>query len=338
MITITKNINLANYTTLRIGSCAEFFTIVKNREDLSEAITWASTNKKEIFILGGGSNLLLTSKIKGLVIKNEITGSKITKETKNNVWLTGNSGENWSRFINTSILEGLYGLENLYAIYGTVGAAPIQNIGAYGVELCDSFDSLLAVDLKTNKEKVFNLADCQFAYRESIFKKKLRGRYFIFQVTVKLSRKPNLKIDYLDIKNSLQDKGIKSPSLSQVKDAISEIRNIKLPNPAVLPNAGSFFKNPEVTVTQFKKLQKDYPDLKSFPSGTKIKIPAAWLIERAGFKGKKFGPVSMYEKQALILVNHGGATASQVLRQAERVKKAVFKQFAIKLECEVNII
>jgi len=335
MLEIKKNVLLADYTTLKIGSRAEFFAVIKDLEDLKAAIVWARQNKQTIFVLGGGSNLLITSKIKGLVIKNEIMGAQITAETEDEVWLTGNSGEVWSRFVHQAVTLHLYGLENLYLIYGTVGAAPVQNIGAYGVELKDIFDSLVAINLHTGKEKVFKLADCKFGYRDSIFKNKLRGKYFIYQVTVKLSKKPKFKIDYADIKAEL---GRKKPNLSNVIAAIFKIRNSKLPNPVVLANAGSFFKNPEISVTDFKKLQVKFPDIKSFPSGKKIKIPAGWLIERAGLKGKKFGPVSMYEKQALILVNHGGATASQVLRHIDRVQAAVLKQFSIKLEPEVNII
>jgi UDP-N-acetylmuramate dehydrogenase len=335
MLKIEKNIKLAKYTTLKIGAAAEFFAIIKSKDELLEAISWARENKQPVFVLGGGSNLLVTSKVKGLVIKNEIKGVQITAETKDEAWLTGNSGEVWSSFVHQAVSGNLYGLENLYLIYGTVGAAPVQNIGAYGVELKDIFDSLVAIDLKTGKEKIFKLADCQFGYRDSIFKKKLRGRYFIYQVTVKLSKKPKFKIDYADIKAEL---GRKKPDLKKVIAAILKVRNSKLPNPAILPNAGSFFKNPEISVTQFKKLKSQFPDIKSFPSGKKIKVPAGWLIERAGFKGKKFGPVSMYEKQALILVNHGGATASQVLKHIDRVQAAVLKQFSIKLEPEVNII
>jgi len=335
MLEIKKNVLLADYTTLKIGSRAEFFAVIKDLEDLKAAIVWARQNKQTIFVLGGGSNLLITSKIKGLVIKNEIMGAQITAETEDEVWLTGNSGEVWSRFVHQAVTLHLYGLENLYLIYGTVGAAPVQNIGAYGVELKDIFDSLVAINLHTGKEKVFKLADCKFGYRDSIFKNKLRGKYFIYQVTVKLSKKPKFKIDYADIKAEL---GRKKPNLSNVIAAIFKIRNSKLPNPIVLANAGSFFKNPEISVADFKKLQVKFPDIKSFPSGKKIKIPAGWLIEQAGFKGKKFGPVSMYEKQALILVNHGGATASQVLRHIDRVQAAVLKQFSIKLEPEVNII
>lgn len=338
MLEIKKNIPLAQYTTLKIGQAAEFFAVIKNREDLSEAISWAKKNKKEIVILGSGSNILIAGKIKGLVLKNEIVGSQITAETKSEAWLTGNSGENWSRFVSQAVSHNLHGLENLYAIYGTVGAAPIQNIGAYGVELKDIFDSLTVVDLKTDKEKVFKLADCKFGYRDSIFKKKLKGKYFIYQVTVKLSKKSKLKIDYTDIKNELQNQKIKKPTLNQLIDIISKIRSSKIPSPFMLPNAGSFFKNPEISLVQFKKIQVKYPEIKNFPSGKKIKIPAGWLIEQAGFRGKKFGPISMYEKQALILVNHGGATAKQVLVHINRVKSAVFKKFGIKLEEEVNII
>ena len=335
MLVIKKNVKLAPYTTLKIGAPAEFFAEITNRDDLLAAITWAKENKQPIFVLGGGSNLLITSKVKGLVIKNEIKGVQITAETKDEAWLTGNSGEVWSKFVNYAVKNNLYGLENLYLIYGTVGAAPVQNIGAYGVELKDIFDSLVAIDLLTGKEKIFNLTDCKFGYRDSVFKKKLRGKYFIYQVTVKLSKKPKFKIDYADIKTKL---GKKKPNLNNVVAAILKIRNAKLPNPVLLPNAGSFFKNPEISVMQFKKLQKQFPDIKNFPSGKKIKIPAGWLIEQAGFKGKKFGPVSMYEKQALILVNHGGATASQILKHIDRVRAAVLKQFGIKLEPEVNII
>ncbi len=335
MLEIKRNVKLSPSTTLNIGAAAEFFAIIKSREDLDEAITWAKKNKQAIFILGGGSNLLITSKIKGLVIKNEIVGTQISAETKDEVWLTGQSGEVWSKFVSCAVKNELYGLENLYLIYGTVGAAPVQNIGAYGVELKDIFDSLSAINLKTGKEKIFKLADCKFGYRDSIFKKKLKGKYFIYQVTVKLSKKAKFKIDYADIKAEL---GKKKPNLPNVIAAILKVRSAKLPNPVKLANAGSFFKNPEISLSQFKKLQLKYPDIKSFTSGKKIKVPAGWLIEKAGFKGKKFGPVSMYEKQALILVNHGGANAKQILRHIDRVQSAVLKQFSIKLEPEVNII
>jgi UDP-N-acetylmuramate dehydrogenase len=338
MLEIKKNIPLAQYTTLKIGQTAEFFSIIKTKEGLLEAITWAKNNKQEIFVLGGGSNILITSKIKGLVLKNEIKGIDIIRDTKTFSLLTSKSGELWTKYVHEAALRNLHGLENLYLVPGTVGAAPVQNIGAYGVELKDVFYSLLAIDLKTGQEKIFEYDDCQFGYRDSIFKNKLKGRYFIYEVTVKLFKKPNFKLDYGDIRAKLLDQGIHTPTLMQVVKIIESIRNAKLPNPVVLANAGSFFKNPEISITQFKKLQKQFSDIKSFPAGNKVKVPAGWLIEQAGFKGKKFGPVSMYEKQALILVNHGGATAKQVLSHVARVQLAVFKKFAIKIEPEVNII
>jgi UDP-N-acetylmuramate dehydrogenase len=339
MFKIEKNKPLTPYTTLKIGSTAEFFAVIKNRDDLEEAIAWAKKNKRPIWVLGGGSNVLISKKIKGLVLKNEIRGVAITAEKKDYALVEARSGEPWTRFVNFTIENNLYGLENLFLIYGTVGGAPIQNIGAYGVELKDVFHSLIAIDLKTGKEKIFASRDCRFGYRDSIFKNKLRGRYFIYSVTVKLKAQPDFKLDYGSIREILAAKNIKQPTARELVGAIQEIRNSKIPNPGVLPNAGSFFKNAEISSAQFKKLLKKYPTLPSFPvSRTKVKIPSGWLIEQAGFKGKKFGPVGMYEKQALFLVNHQNAKASQALALVKKVKTAVKKQFGIALEEEVNII
>lgn len=338
MLKIEKNITLAPYTTLKIGSSAEFFAVIKSLADLQEAIAWARENKKAIWILGGGSNVLISKKIKSLVLKNEIKGMEVLEKNEKYALVEAMSGESWTKFVNFTTSRDLYGLENLFLIYGTVGAAPVQNIGAYGVELKDAFYHLRAIDLKTGHEKIFALKDCRFAYRDSIFKNKLKGKYFIYSVTVKLKREPEFKLDYGSLRQELLKRDIKKPYLSDITKIIQEIRNKKLPSPGLLPNAGSFFKNPEISVSQFKKLQQQFPDIKSFTSGKKIKVPAGWLIEKVGLKGKKFGPVSMYEKQALILVNHGGATASQILKHIDRVQAAVLKQFGIKLEPEVNII
>ena len=339
MLNIQKNVSLAKYTTLKIGAAAEFFAVIENRDDLQEAIAWAKKNKRPVFVLGGGSNLLVSKKFKGLVLKNEIKGVQISSETKDEVWLTGNSGEIWSSFVSHAVKNRLYGLENLYLIYGTVGAAPVQNIGAYGVELKDVFDSLVAIDLKTGREKTFYFKDCRFGYRDSIFKNKLKGRYFIYSVTVKLSKKSAWKLDYGSIKEELKKQKVRKPNLQSVIKAIETIRNSKLPNPFVLPNAGSFFKNTEISKSQFKKLQTLYPDMPSFPATRgKIKIPTGWLIEQTGFKGLKIGPVAMHEKQALILVNYGGAQAKDVLRLVKAIKSAVKKQFGLEIEEEVNVI
>lgn len=339
MLKIEKNKDLTSFTTLKIGAPAEFFAVIKNREDLDEAILWAKRNKKSIRIIGGGSNVLISKKVKGLVLKNEIKGMEIKKESAVSAIAEGMSGESWTRFVNFTIERGLSGLENLFLIYGTVGAAPVQNIGAYGVELKDVFHSLTAVDLKTGKEKIFGPADCRFGYRDSVFKNKLAGRYFIYSVAVKLNKKPSLNLSYEPLRAKLAEKIIKKPTPKDVIAAIMEIRNSKLPNPGTFPNAGSFFKNVEVSAAVYKKLLKEYPDMPSFPvSATRVKIPAGWLVEKAGFKGKIFGSVGMYEKQALILVNYGGASAKQAIALVKKVKAAVKKHFGLDLEEEVNII
>lgn len=337
MLKIEKNKLLAPYTTLKLGGRAQYFTIIQNKQDLLEAINYAHKNRLKITILGGGSNVLVAGNVPGLVIKNEIKGMRLVEKNKKTAIIEALSGEVWSKFVSFAVNKKLYGLENLFLIYGTVGAAPVQNIGAYGVELKDVFDHLLAINLKTGEEKKFLLKDCNFSYRDSVFKRKLKGKYFIYSVAVKLSYQPKFKLDYGSIRENLLAKGIKKPNLKEVVKVIEEIRNSKLPNPHALPNAGSFFKNPEISLSSFKQLQKKYPSIPNFPAGKKIKIPAGWLIEQAGFKGKKFGKVRMYEKQALILVNEG-ANAKQALNLIALIKKTVKNKFGIDLQTEVNII
>ncbi|MEI7620025.1 MAG: UDP-N-acetylmuramate dehydrogenase [Candidatus Falkowbacteria bacterium] len=339
MIDIKKKIKLDQYTTFKIGGVADFFVAVSSLEDLLEAVFWSRKNKQKILFLGGGSNTLINDKgFRGLVIKNEIKGIEKVKETKSFVWLKAQSGEWWSSLVNYAVLNNCYGAENLFLIPGTVGAAPMQNIGAYGVELKDVFAELEAVELKTGKLKKFNKAACDFAYRHSVFKGKLKNKYFVYSVTLKLSKAPNFKLDYGDIRRTLSDKNIVNPKAREVVDAIFEIRNSKLPNPAILPNAGSFFKNPEISLTAFNKLQKKFSDIRFFKTEKGMKIPAGWLIEQCGFKGKVFGKVGAHEKQALVLVNYGGAKAVNILRLSDRIIKAVKDKYGIKLEREINYI
>lgn len=339
MLKIEKNVILAPYTTLKIGPAAEFFAVIKTKEELLAAIDWAKAKKTKIWVLGGGSNVLISQKIKALVLKNEIKGIELVEKNNDYVLVEGKSGEVWTKFVNFCVSRNLYGLENLFLIYGTVGAAPVQNIGAYGVELKDVFYHLKAIDLKTGHEKIFASKDCRFGYRDSIFKNKLRGRYFIYSVTVKLKRQAEFKLDYGSIREELLKRDIKDPSLRDVVRVIEEIRSSKLPNPTTAPNAGSFFKNVEISSLRFKQIIKKYPNMPHFPgSRGKIKIPAGWLIESAGLKGKKFGTVGIHDKQALILINHGGAQARQMLALIQRIKAAVKKKFALDLVEEVNII
>lgn len=340
MLEVQKNIDLTQYTSLKIGDKADYFAVLKEENDLLEAINFAKEKNLDIFILGGGSNILISQAIRSLVLKNEIKGIKVVKEDDENVWLQGNSGEIWSAFVYFAVQRGWGGIENLYYVPGTVGAAPIQNIGAYGVELKDTFSELQAIDLKTGRKRTFNIEDCEFAYRQSVFKGKYKNRFFVLAVTLKLSKRPQLKLDYGDIKSNLLAKGISKPKLKDLAETIQEIRDSKLPNPAQLPNAGSFFKNPEILEADFLQLQKSYPEIKFFPGSKKgfIKVPAGWLIEQAGFKGKRFTNVAMYEKQALILVNYGEASAKEALEHIERVQAGVREKFGINLEPEVNII
>jgi UDP-N-acetylmuramate dehydrogenase len=340
MLKILKQVDLTPYTTLKIGAKAAYFAVIKEENELKEAIVFARLHDLPIFVLGGGSNLLISRPLKALVLKNELKGVSVIKESRSAVWVEARSGEWWSSLVYFTVERGWGGAENLYYVPGTVGAAPVQNIGAYGVELKDSFFSLRALDLKTGKEKVFTVKDCAFAYRDSIFKNKYKGRYFITSLVLKLSKHPVLHLDYGDIRVKLSEQGIKKPNIKQLAEIIRQIRDSKLPNPSLLANAGSFFKNPEISFTNFKKLQKKFPEIKSFPASKAnlLKIPAGWLIEGAGFKGKRFGQIGMYEKQALILVNYGGASVKQALAHINRVQKAVFKKFGVKIEPEVNII
>jgi UDP-N-acetylmuramate dehydrogenase len=338
MVVVQKNIKLAPYTTLKIGGSAKYFAMVKTKTQLLEAIFWAKERRLPIFILGGGSNTLFSDKgFNGLVIANHSHGISLVKEDKDYAWVEAASGELWSALVNYCLKNKYYGAENLFLIPGTVGAAPIQNIGAYGVELKDIFASLIAVEIKTGQEKKFSPKDCQFGYRQSVFKNKLKNKYFIHSVTLKLSKKPHFVLGYGDIQEKLKrKKPITAPDVVKV---IMEIRNSKLPNPAVLPSAGSFFQNPEISLTQFKALQKKYPDIKYFAGEKgKIKVPAGWLIEQCGFKGKRIKNVGVYEKQALVLVNYGGAKATELLALAKKIEDQVAKKFGIKLKKEVNVI
>lgn len=340
MLKIERNKDLSVYTTLKIAGVSSYFARLKKSEDMAEAIAFAKANKLPFFILGGGSNMLISSNLKALVLKNEIKGIKVIKESASAVWLEAGAGEDWNKLVDYAVKNNWAGIENLAGIPGTVGAAPVQNIGAYGRELKDIFVSLIAVDLKTGQQKVFRKKDCDFGYRQSIFKGKYKGKYLIVSVVIKVEKKAKFHLEYGSIKDELKRLRISSPSVADIAKIIRKIRRSKLPNPKKLANAGSFFKNPEISEAQFKKLLKLHPEVKHFPGSKKgmIKIPAGWLIENAGLKGKRFGSVGMYDKQALILVNYGGANAKQALAHIRRVQKTVKDKFGLVIEPEVNII
>ncbi len=290
--------------------------------------------------LGGGSNVLLCNDYPGLLIRNAIKGLQIVHEDDDHVLLRVYSGESWHETVMYCVERNWGGIENLSLIPGTVGAAPMQNIGAYGVELEQVFDQLEALNLNTLELETFNKTQCAFGYRESVFKRQLKGQYFIYSVTFKLSKKPIIHADYGDIQAILNEKGLSAETagIKDVSDAVIHIRQSKLPDPKVLGNSGSFFKNPQITKEHFEALKLQFPDIKGYPQNDGIKVPAGWLIEQCGWKGKRVGNTGSHAKQALVLVNYGGATGTEIYQLAQDIIKSVSDKFSIHLEPEVNIV
>jgi UDP-N-acetylmuramate dehydrogenase len=335
---IQEQISLKPFNTFGIDAKAHYFTKVETVSELREALLHPKFIKK--FILGGGSNMLLTTDIEALVILLALKGKEITEDNDNYVHVKVSAGENWHNFVQWTLANNYGGLENLSLIPGNVGAAPIQNIGAYGVELKDTFVGCEAMDIATGEIHRFSNKACRFAYRDSIFKNSHKGRYVIITVTFRLSTKDHkINTSYGAIEKELAAQYITNPTIQQVASAVISIRQSKLPDPAEVGNSGSFFKNPVISYAAFEKLQKEYPDMPFYKvSETKVKVPAGWLIEQCGFKGKRFGDAGVHDKQALVLVNHGDATGQEILSLARRIQKKVQEIFNIEIETEVNII
>lgn len=330
--------SLKAYNTFGVDVSAAEIHHIEGRQDL-EKFDFKSVD--EYFILGGGSNLLLTKDLDVPVLKNEIKGKRMVQQSVGESWVQIGGGENWHETVLWTLEQGLSGIENLSLIPGTVGASPIQNIGAYGVELKDVFYLLTAYDLLEKKLVTFHKEDCEFAYRSSFFKKpENKGRYFITYVTLRLSKDLNaVNTSYGIIEKQLNEKGIENPTAKDVSDVVIAIRESKLPDPKDLGNSGSFFQNPVVDLSVYEEIKSRYEEVPSYPvNDNLIKIPAGWLIEKCGLKGKRYGETGSYAKQALIIVNYGNATGSEIKEHAERVQAAVSKEFGIQLECEVNII
>lgn len=335
---ILEYLSLKPYNTFGINACAHYFCRVKSKGEILHIIEDELQYYDKFIIIGGGSNILLCNDYDGLVIKNEIEGIEIVKEDAEFVWIKSLSGTNWHQLVLYCVENNFGGIENLSLIPGTVGAAPMQNIGAYGAEIKDVFVDLEAINLETAESKIFIKEDCEFGYRESVFKKAEKGKYFIYSVTFKLSKNPIVNIAYGDIQKILSEKNITTPTIKDVSDAVIEIRESKLPNPKELGNAGSFFKNPEVEEEIVEKIKLDFPEMPFYnlPNG-KIKIPAAWLIEQCGFKGKVVGSTGNHAKQALVIVNYGNATGNEIWQHAQNVQQTVKDTFGIALDAEVNI-
>ena len=335
---ILKNYDLTGLNTFHVRVSADLFTELKNESEIKDLFLSEAFTKNEKFFLGGGSNILFTKDFKGLVILNKLKGIEILKEDNENVWLKSMSGETWNDLVRFAVVRGLWGIENLALVPGTVGGAPMQNIGAYGAELKDTLENVEAYEVETGEEKIFTKEECEFGYRDSIFKNALKGKYFISSVALKLSKIPKPEISYKILADHLAEHHIEIKNSKDISDAVSAIRKSKLPDPNVLGNAGSFFKNVYVSEKIFEKLSKEYSDLKFFKEEDGIKIPAGWLIEKCGWKGKRIGNVGVHEKQALILVNYGGATGEEVISFAQQIINAVYQKFGVTLTPEVNLI
>mgnify|MGYP003146705778 CR=1 FL=1 len=333
---VQKNISLKNYNTFGIDVNAKRFVLVDAVYQLQQILK----EEKDIFLISGGSNMLLTKDIDELVILIDFKGISIDKEDEYFVYLTVNAGENWHEFVLFCVANNYGGLENLSLIPGNVGTCPIQNIGAYGVEVKDTITKVEAIEIETQKLVSFSNEDCNFGYRNSIFKNTVKGKYVITSVGFKLTkRNHNLNTSYGAIETELASKQITEPNLKDISDAVIAIRKSKLPDPKEIGNSGSFFKNPVISKSHFLELQKEYPNIPSYNiSDDEIKVPAGWLIETTGFKGKRFGNYGVHEKQALVLVNYGNASGKEIYNLAKEIQQTIFKQFKIELEIEVNVI
>lgn len=348
MIEILQNISLKKYNTFGIDVMAEYFASFTDVAAIDELLTFGQLQTKnganQTVILGGGSNILFTKNVQGLVLKNDIRGIEVVKEDDEYVYVKAGAGENWHRLVLYCISNKFAGMENLSLIPGNVGASPMQNIGAYGVEIKDVFYELEAFHVDGKKLVTFSLADCEFGYRESVFKRKYKGQFIIVSVTYRLNKTAHFNTSYGAIEQELKLMGIQQLSIAAVSQAVINIRSSKLPDPAVIGNAGSFFKNPEADTDQFNKLKLEFPDIAGYPlANGNVKLAAGWLIEHAGpnrntsWKGYRDGDAGCHKNQALVLVNYGQASGQQILSLSQSIINSVKEKFGVVLEREVNI-
>lgn len=340
---ILENSSLKKYNTFGIDAAAAYFSTFKTIDELKELLEFSKRSpaggQLSTLVLGGGSNVLFTANFDGLVLKNEIGGIEVAKEDDEYVYVKAGGGVNWHQLVLHCIENNRAGIENLSLIPGSAGASPMQNIGAYGVEIKDVFHQLEALQVEDGSLVNFNLQDCAFGYRESVFKKKYRNQFIITSVTYRLRKKPQFNISYGAIEQELEKMGVGELSIRAISDAVINIRSSKLPNPAEIGNAGSFFKNPEVTTAFFEKLKSDHPALVGYPvDNGNVKLAAGWLIEQCGWKGYRKGDAGCHSRQALVLVNYGHATGEEILDLSTAIIHSVKEKFNVVLEREVNII
>lgn len=327
-----------HFNTFGIDVFSKFFVRIANIDQLREVIENSAYQKEKKLVLGGGSNILFTRDFEGFVLKNDIMGFDVVSEDENNIVIKAGAGENWHEFVKKNVSAGYGGLENLSLIPGNVGASPMQNIGAYGVEVKDVVEAVECIDLKSGEIEIFNASMCEFGYRSSVFKTKLAGQKFIHSVSFRLNKKSKPNTSYGAIENELEKLGLPA-TIQNVSQAVINIRRSKLPDPTEIGNAGSFFKNPEISAEQAEKLKINYPDCPLYPvENGHFKAAAGWLIEKAGWKGKIIKNYGVHSKQALVLVNYGGSKGSDILDLAREIQQNILSRFGIHLEMEVNIL
>jgi UDP-N-acetylmuramate dehydrogenase len=336
---LLHNHSLKNYNTFGVDVKSKLFAEVKSENDLLKIISDKNLKEEKKIILGGGSNILFTKNFDGLILKISIAGIKIIEEDENNSLIEAGAGVVWDDLVSFCVQRNYGGIENLTLIPGTVGAAPIQNIGAYGHELADTFVSLNGIFLENLEQKTFNKDQCGFSYRSSVFKEKLKNNFIVSSIRLLLSKKTNPNISYNSLQEYISKNRIQNPTLKDLSEAVASIRRSKLPEPKHIGNAGSFFKNPVLINDEFNKIKSEYPDVVNFPSEGEItKISAGWLIEKCGWKGKRVVDVGTYPDHALVICNFGNASGAEILEFAMRIKEEVQRKFGIKLEEEVNIL
>lgn len=336
---IYEDFKLLKYNTFGVESNSKYYIEISSEEALRNVSKLNHFKKNPVLILGGGSNILFTKNFDGLVISNKIRGREIIFQDSDYVHLKVGAGENWHDLVMYCVNKGWGGIENLSLIPGNTGTAPMQNIGAYGVEIKETFLELEAFEIKTGKTIKFLKSDCHFEYRESIFKNEKKNEYVILNITLKLNKKPEINISYGDVIKILENNNIKNPTIKDVSNAIISIRKLKLPDPNKIGNCGSFFKNPIVEKNQLKIIQKKYPNIVYYKiNESKVKIAAGWLIEKAGWKGKTFNNYGVHKNQALVLVNYGNAKGSEIYELSEKIIVDIYQKFQISLEREVNVI
>lgn len=336
---ISENISLKSFNTFGIEASTRYFAGAQSIGELKEIISWATNVQVPILLLSGGSNMLLTKDWEGLTLKIDLKGIEIVDENYDFVWIKVQSGENWHQFVQWTMKHDFGGLENLSLIPGNAGTAPVQNIGAYGVEIKDCMTELNVLEISNLKIRKFTNAECKFGYRDSVFKNEFKGKFVILDVSFKLTKTNHqLHTEYGVIISELEKLGVKNPCIQDISRAVIQIRERKLPNPAEIGNSGSFFKNPVISLTEYESLKEKYPDIQGHLKDGAYKIAAAWLIEKAGWKGKRFGDAGVHKNQALVLVNYGNATGKEIYELSQNILEDILDKFGILLEREVNII